>query len=80
VPTIVVPLGLLYAGAEMLVRESAALALRAGIAPLFVGLTIVAYGTSGPELAVSGQAAVATQLRGTDDMVGDDDRTPLLPA
>ncbi|NBC17909.1 MAG: calcium/sodium antiporter [Bacteroidetes bacterium] len=50
---------LLYGGAEGLVRGSAALALRFGIPPLIVGLTIVALGTSSPELVVSIQAALA---------------------
>ena len=50
-----VALGLvaLYFGAEWLVKGSGALALRAGISPLVVGLTVVAYGTSAPELLVS---------------------------
>ena len=50
---------LLYGGAEGLVRGSAALALRAGLTPLVVGLTVVAFGTSSPELVVSVQAALA---------------------
>lgn len=49
---------LLAAGAELLVRGSSRLALRLGITPLFVGLTIVAFGTSAPELAVSIEAAM----------------------
>jgi cation:H+ antiporter len=48
---------LLYFGAEWLVRGSVALALRLGISPLVVGLTVVAYGTSTPELVVSLKAA-----------------------
>ena len=44
---------LLIAGAEGLVRGASALARRAGISPLVVGLTVVAFGTSAPELAVS---------------------------
>ncbi len=44
-------------GAELLVRGSAALALRFGLTPLVVGLTVVAFGTSAPELGVSLQAA-----------------------
>lgn len=44
---------LLVAGAEILVRGSANIGLRIGISPLIVGLTIVAFGTSAPELAVS---------------------------
>ena len=47
----------LYFGAEWLVRGSANLALRLGLAPLLVGLTVVAYGTSAPELIVSLAAA-----------------------
>jgi cation:H+ antiporter len=44
---------LLVAGGEMLVRGSARLAALHGVPPLVVGLTIVAFGTSAPELAVS---------------------------
>ncbi len=43
----------LYFGAEWLVRGSVALALRLGIPPVIVGLTVVAFGTSSPELLVS---------------------------
>ncbi len=43
----------LYFGAEWLVSGSSSLALRFGIAPLIVGLTVVAFGTSAPELLVS---------------------------
>jgi cation:H+ antiporter len=47
----------LIAGAEALVRGASKLALSFGISPLVVGLTIVAFGTSSPELAVSVQSA-----------------------
>ena len=47
----------LYFGAEWLVRGSSDLALRLGLTPLLVGLTVVAYGTSAPELIVSLAAA-----------------------
>ncbi len=47
----------LYFGAEWLVRGAAGLASSFGIRPLVVGLTVVAYGTSAPELAVSCAAA-----------------------
>ena len=40
-------------GAEGLVRGSASLAIRIGLTPLVVGLTVVAFGTSTPELVVS---------------------------
>jgi cation:H+ antiporter len=46
-------------GAEALVRGASALALRLGITPLIIGLTIVAFGTSAPELAVSIKSALA---------------------
>ena len=44
---------LLIGGAELLVRGASGLAARAGISPLVIGLTVVAFGTSSPELAVS---------------------------
>ena len=50
-------LGLLIVGAELLVRGASGLATRAGISPLVIGLTVVAFGTSSPELAVSVGAA-----------------------
>jgi len=50
---------ILTIGAEGLVRGSSALALRLGISPLVIGLTIVAFGTSAPELAVSVEAATS---------------------
>jgi cation:H+ antiporter len=46
-------LAVLTAGAEGLVRGGAALAVRLGLTPLAVGLTVVAFGTSSPELVVS---------------------------
>ena len=47
----------LILGAELLVRGASKLALSFGISPLVVGLTVVAFGTSSPELAVSVQSA-----------------------
>ena len=52
-------LALLVLGAEFLVRGASKLALSAGISPLVVGLTVVAFGTSSPEMAVSVQAAAS---------------------
>jgi cation:H+ antiporter len=49
---------LLYLGAEALVRGSAAFARRVGLTPLVIGLTVVAFGTSAPELAVSVDATL----------------------
>jgi cation:H+ antiporter len=54
-------LALLIGGAELLVRGAARLATAFGISPLVVGLTVVAFGTSSPELAVSVQAGLAGQ-------------------
>ncbi len=49
---------MLYIGAEFLVRGAAALALRIGVSALVVGLTVVSFGTSSPELIVSFNAAM----------------------
>ncbi len=49
--------GLLIVGAEILVRGAVQLATAIGISPLIIGLTVVAFGTSSPELAVSIQSA-----------------------
>lgn len=57
----IIGLVLLVAGAELLVRGASKLALAFGISPLVVGLTIVAFGTSTPEVAVSVKAALANQ-------------------
>jgi cation:H+ antiporter len=47
----------LYYGADWLVRGAGRLARRFGVSALIVGLTVVAFGTSAPELVVSGFAA-----------------------
>lgn len=47
----------LVAGAEGLVRGASRLAARTGLSPVVIGLTVVAFGTSAPELAVSMGAA-----------------------
>lgn len=52
-------LALLYFGAQELIRGGAALALRLGLSALAVGLTVIAYGTSSPEMVVSVQAAAS---------------------
>jgi cation:H+ antiporter len=49
---------LLIGGGELLVRGASRLANMIGISPLVVGLTVIALGTSSPELAVSIQSAV----------------------
>ena len=48
----------LFIGAEGLVRGASSLAIRLGISPLVVGLTVVAFATSSPELVVSIKAAI----------------------
>lgn len=48
----------LYLGAEGLVRGSVALALQLGLSRLVIGLTVVAFGTSTPELVVSVKASL----------------------
>ena len=50
---------LLFLGGEGLVRGSVAIATRLGISKLVVGMVIVGFGTSAPELVVSLQAALA---------------------
>lgn len=50
--------GVLYFGAEWLVRGSARLAASLGVSPIVVGLTVVSFGTSAPELVVCTVAAL----------------------
>ncbi len=54
-------LALLILGAELLVRGASRLAAAFGISPLIVGLTVVAFATSAPEMAVSVKAVLAGQ-------------------
>jgi cation:H+ antiporter len=49
---------ILSLGAHFLVKGGAGLALRLGLTPLVIGLTVMAYGTSSPEVVVSIQAAL----------------------
>ncbi len=57
-------LALLVKGADFLVDGASGLAARMHIPPLVIGLTVVAFGTSAPELAVS----VAAAIRGSTDL------------
>ncbi|MCA9036376.1 MAG: calcium/sodium antiporter [Planctomycetaceae bacterium] len=61
---IVTGLVALVAGAELLVRGASHIAAFWGVSPLIVGLTVVAFGTSAPEMAVS----VAATLEGRADI------------
>ena len=62
---LILGLVLLIAGGEFLVRSAVGLARRLGVPPLLIGLTIVALGTSAPELMV----AVEASLKGVPDIV-----------
>lgn len=48
----------IIAGAELLVRTASRLAVRLGVPPLVIGLTVVSIGTSAPELAIGVDAAL----------------------
>ncbi len=61
---LVVGLALLWKAADLLVSGAVSLANRLGISPLVIGLTIVAMGTSAPEVA----ASIAAAIRGTGDI------------
>lgn len=60
---------ILVLGAEALVRGASRLAVDFGVSPLVVGLTVVAFGTSAPEMAVSVRSAFASQA-GADIAIG----------
>ena len=61
---IIVSALLLAVSAEILVRTASALALHLGVSPIFVGLTVVGFGTSAPELSSS----LSATLRGIPDI------------
>ena len=61
---VVVGLVGLYLGGELLVRNASALARTLGISPMVIGLTVVAFGTSAPELA----ATLVAALRGAPEL------------
>lgn len=58
---IFIGLAALTVGAEFLVRGASGLALAMGLPALIIGLTVVAYGTSAPEFAVSMKAGLSAQ-------------------
>ncbi len=55
---LVVGIAVLYWGAEWLIRGSASVARAFGVKPLVIGLTVVAYGASAPELAIATKTAL----------------------
>jgi len=57
-------LALLVVGAELLVKGASRIAAGFGISPLIIGLTVVAFGTSAPEMAIS----VSSALKGEADI------------
>jgi len=59
---VVAGLLLLLGGGDVVVRGAASLARRLGVSPLAVGLTVVAFGTSAPELAVNVTAAMSGNM------------------
>jgi cation:H+ antiporter len=61
---LIIGLIVLIVGGDYLVKGSSSLALRLRLSPLVVGLTIVAFGTSAPELLISIQSA----LKGSPDI------------
>lgn len=61
---LIIGLIILIVGGDYLVRGSSSIALRLHLSPLVVGLTIVAFGTSAPELVISIQSA----LKGSPDL------------
>ena len=56
---LMVGLALLAGGSDRFVAGAAAIARHLGVSPMVVGLTVVAVGTSAPEMLVSGMAALA---------------------
>ncbi len=61
----IIGLIILYLGGEGLVRGSSRLARAMGISPVLIGLTIVAFGTSAPELVVS----IIAAFKGSNDLI-----------
>ncbi|MDH3385733.1 MAG: calcium/sodium antiporter [Nitrosopumilus sp.] len=57
-------LTMLYFGAEWLVKGSIAISNKLGVSQLVIGLTVVAFGTSTPELAVS----ISSAMQGLPDV------------
>jgi len=55
---VILGIAILYWGAEWLIRGSASVARAFGVKPLVVGLTVVAYGASAPELAIATKTAL----------------------
>jgi cation:H+ antiporter len=75
----IIGVALLIVGAELLVRGASRLAGAVGVSPLVVGLTVVALGTSAPELAVTLRASLTGQVDvGVGNIVGSNICNTLL--
>ena len=61
---LIIGLIILIVGGDLLVRSSSAIACKLSLSPLIIGLTIVAFGTSAPELIVS----TTSILQGSSDI------------
>lgn len=61
---LIIGLAILIGGAESLIRGASSISKKAGIPPIVIGLTIVAFGTSAPELIVN----IFSALKGTTDL------------
>lgn len=61
---------MLFLGGEFLVRSSVAIALRMNISTLVVGMTVVSFATSSPELFISISAAFSSMENATDIIFG----------
>ncbi|MFH1564519.1 MAG: calcium/sodium antiporter [bacterium] len=61
---LLIGLAILVGGAEFLVRGASSISKKAGIPPIVIGLTIVAFGTSAPELIVN----IFSAVKGTTDL------------
>lgn len=61
---VAIGIGMLYFGGEVLVENAKKMALYFGMSPMAIGLTVVAFATSAPELA----AAMAANLQGMSDL------------
>ncbi|NOZ09332.1 MAG: calcium/sodium antiporter [FCB group bacterium] len=63
--TFIVGIGFLYFGADFLIRSGKLIAIRLGVPTVIVGITIIAFGTSLPELIVS----IIANIRGETEIV-----------
>ena len=61
---LIIGLYILIRGADLLVDGAASLAKKFNVAPMIIGLTIIAFGTSAPELLVS----IVSSTRGANDL------------